>query len=73
MGFNLTEQLLNNIFDFVSYWKEKCVVGEISLKPTIQFGLTMKLVRLIKMCLNKSIVRSMYLNICLIIILCRLI
>jgi hypothetical protein len=68
MGFNVMDQLLIRHFAFVIYWRKKTVhqlfvdfkktyysvTKEVLYSILIEFGVPMKLVRLIKICLNDS-------------------
>jgi hypothetical protein len=68
VGFDVTDQLLNSSSAFVRYWRNNGTVQQIFIDFTktydsvrrqglystlIQFGVAMKLVQLIKMCLNE--------------------
>jgi hypothetical protein len=74
VGFDVTDQLLIRFSAFVTYWRKNETVHQISTdfkkayvskrrkvlyNIHIEFGVTVKLVRLIKMCLNEiCIVKS---------------
>jgi hypothetical protein len=88
-GFNVTDQLLIRFPAFLRYWrrngskmkryicclKKACasVRGEVLYNILIKFGLLLKLIWLIKMCLNKHTVKSLQVNICLIVFLFRMV
>jgi hypothetical protein len=63
VDFDIILQLLITYFAFVRYWRKKwayngktydSVRREVLYNILIKFGITMKLVRLIKMCLNET-------------------
>jgi hypothetical protein len=71
VGFNITDQLLTRFFAFIRYWRKNestmkqyisydSVRREVLYNIKIEFGVPMKLVGLIKICLNKTYSKAPY-------------